>query len=177
MLIQAQSDGLIEVYACGAGSLEIMKLSLTSKSADKLQIIIRTGTIFESLSASIQGMVVIKEKSVLLQPYEAGRTVEVDAACYNMERDVPGDDDALALSTTIAGGDLEKLLSLPDFQNESYRVQQFAIWTITDNPERDGYVGIGYFGFGSGPSDEEIAKIRILFEEAGISTGKYQALS
>jgi hypothetical protein len=72
--------------------------------------------------------------------------------------------------------DLLKLLGLSDFQDETFRVQQFAIWTITDNPARDGYVGLGRFVYGTGPEDEEIERIRILFERAGISIDKYRAL-
>lgn len=56
------------------------------------------------------------------------------------------------------------------------RVQQFAIWTITDNPTKDGYVGIGSFGFGSGPGKTELARIKALFKAAGIPTTKYRAL-
>ena len=62
------------------------------------------------------------------------------------------------------------------FGDETFRFQQFAIWTITDNPSRDEYVGLVYFGLGSGPSDEEMLTIDALFEAAGISTAKYQAL-
>jgi len=80
---------------------------------------------------------------------------------------------------TPVSGDLVKLLYLPDFHEETSRVQQFAIWTITDNPERDGYMGIatGFQIFGTDPSDDEIDRIRVLFEKAGILTDKYKALS
>jgi hypothetical protein len=93
-----------------------------------------------------------------------------------MELDAPDENDTFTISIVPAPEDLIKLLNLPDFHNETFRVQQFAIWTITDNPPRDGYVGLGYFGFGSGPNDEEMQKIQALFEKAGIPTGKYQAL-
>ncbi len=176
MLMEAQIGGLFDVSACGIGSLDEIKLSFTSNSDSNLQIVILPGMIFESQSADIQGMVVTTEKMVLLKPHEAGKTVYVDAACINMQLDVPEEDNALALSMTPASGDLMKLLDLPDFHEETFRIQQFAIWTITDNPGRDDYVGIGSFGFGSGPDDDEIEQIRFLFEEAGIDTDKYWAL-
>ena len=74
--------------------------------------------------------------------------------------------------------DLIKLLNLTEFHEETFRVRQFAIWTITDNPERDGYIGIAtsFQVFGTDPSDEEIDKIRNLFIDAGISVSKYKAL-
>ena len=36
--------------------------------------------------------------------------------------------------------------------------------------------GLGYFGVGYPPDEEEMAEIRALFEEAGIPTENYQAL-
>ena len=57
-------------------------------------------------------------------------------------------------------------------------MRKFAIWTITDNPERDGYIGIvtALGIFGSGHGDKEIEKIRVLFIKAGIQIGQYKAL-
>lgn len=101
----------------------------------------------------------------------------VSVACASMELDAPDANDTLVMSSIPVAADLAALLDLPDFHNETFRVKQFAIWTITDDPPRDGYVGIGYFGLGSGPSDDEMSRIRDLFEAAGISTSKYQALS
>jgi hypothetical protein len=150
-------------------------VNLTSKSDDTLEIGILVGTIFDPQSTSIQGMVVIISKMVILYPHET-ISISVDAACSNMQLDMPGESDALTLNMTPASGDLMKLLNLPDFHQETYRVQQFAIWTITDNPGRNEYIGIGYFGMGTGPSDEEIEKIRTLFQKAGIPTDKYKAL-
>jgi hypothetical protein len=173
-LIDAQNRGLIEVSACGVGSLESIKLYLTSKSDTTLEIAILIGTIFDAQSTSIQGMVVIAQKTVILYPYETSKSISVDAACANMRLSMPGESDALTLRIALASGDLIKLLNLPDFQKETYRVQQFAIWTITDNPERDDYIGIGYFGSGSGPSDAEIENIRVLFVKAGIQTDQYR---
>lgn len=104
--------------------------------------------------------------------------LDVDAACANMELDAPEETNNLALSMEAPPADLVKLLNLPDFQEETFRVRQFAIWTITDNPERDGYIGIvtGFGIFGSGPNDEEMEKIRVLFIKAGITISKYKAL-
>jgi len=133
-LIEAQSTGLIEVSACGIGSLEVIKLSLTSQSDNTLQIAILPGTIFESQSAGVQSMIVITEKLVLLYPHETAKSISVDAACASMELDAPSESDSLTLSTEAPPEDLVKLLNLPDFHEETFCVQQFAIWTITDNP-------------------------------------------
>ena len=174
-LIDAKNIGLVEVNACGVGSLEAIKLSLTSKSDDVLEIAILPGTIFDSQSVSIQGMVVITDKLWILYPRETV-SISVGAACANMRLSMPDEKDTLTLRMTPASGDLMKLLNLPDFHKETYRVQQFAIWTITDNPGRDDYIGIGFVGMASGPSNAEIERIRVLFQKAGIPTDKYKTL-
>jgi len=178
-LIEAKRRGLAEVAASGVGSLDRILLTLTSNSAKVLRVAILPGTIFNSQSASIQSMLVLTETPVFLIPHERSESIKVDAACGNMRLDLPGKSDTLALSLSPASGDLMKLLSLPDFQEETTRVRQFAIWTITDNPGRHDYMGIvtGFQIFGTGPSDEEIGKIRVLFEKSGIPTNKYEALS
>ncbi len=177
-LIEAQSMGLIGVSARGTGSINRIQMSLTSNSDDVLEVAILPGTIFISSAAGVQSMVVVAEKLVLLDPYEAVESVNIDAACANMELDAPEESNSLVLSTTPASGDLVLLLNLPEFHDETLRVQQFAVWTITDNPGRGGYMGIatGFAIFGTGPRDEEIERIRVLFGKAGISTDKYQAL-
>jgi hypothetical protein len=176
-LLDAIDRGLITVSACGAGSLEIIELSLTSLSNESLEVTISPGTVFNSQSASIQSMLIIENKLVVVYPYETIETVEVAAACANMVREVPSGSDILIISSAPVSGDLMKLLELPEFYTETYRVQQFAIWTITDNPAPGGYIGIGTFGIGTGPSSEEMDEIRYLFETAGIATGQYQALN
>jgi len=174
-LVEAVSKDLVEASVSGRDTLTSIQVSLASKSDDPLEVTILPGTIFEAQSASIQSMVVIVEKVILLDPFETTST-SVDAACANMRLDVPAESDSLTLKGVAPPEDLIRLLNLPDFHDETFRVRQFAIWTITDNPERDEYVGIGQFGFGSGPDDEEIQRIKTLFEKAGISTEKYEAL-
>lgn len=175
-LIDAKSRGLIEVNVSGEDSIDRIQMSLSSKSDDTLEIAILPGTIFVPRVASIQSMVVIVEKVLLLYPYETVGPINIGAACASMQLDVPSESDSLSLSMTPAPEDLMKLLELSDFHEETFRVRQFAIWTITDNPGRNEYVGIGYFGMGTGPNNEEIGRIRSLFDKAGIRIDKYKAL-
>jgi hypothetical protein len=101
---------------------------------------------------------------------------EVSVACGNMQLDGPEGGEIYTLSQDEANEDLVKLFALPVFHEQTFRVLQFAIWTITDNPSRDGYVRLGYFGTGSGPNDEEMALILEIFVEAEIPLERYQAL-
>lgn len=176
-LAAAVQAGLVEASAIGAGSIDRVGVSLASKSDDILRVSIMPGVIFTASAAGVQSMVIITWVEVLLDPYEEAEPFYMDAACANMELDAPGDTDTMQLSSATPSEDLLKLLELEEFCAETTRVKQFAIWTITDNPARDGYVGIGYWGMGSGPSDEEMEAIRTLFINAGISTEEYQALS
>ena len=124
---------------------------------------------FEPASASTQTMVV---RTGELIPLKAGSSVteELDVACAQMHLDGPGSSDSFSLKVDVSLSDLIDLLELADFSQEDFRVQQFAIWTITDNPGRIAYVGLGSFGTGSGPSDEELNRIYTLFSKAGIDS-------
>ena len=155
--------------------LQRINIALKSTSDSPLQVVIPLGTIFETQSAGVQSMIVI-ESRVLSLKSRSSVSSSVPVACSTMELDQPDENNTFAISGIPAPEDLVKLLYNLDFKNETFRVKQFAIWTITDNPTRDGYVGIGSFGFGTGPSDQEIQEIRTLFEKSGIPTNKYQAL-
>ncbi len=173
-LTAAKNQGIIEFTVYGLSTIDSIQLKLTSKSSLSLDIVVLPGTMFLA-GTGIQNMVVIKREVVLLLP-NSNKTINIDAACMNMHLDVPGTTDSFGIGTTPIPDDLIKLLALEDFSQSTFRVQQFAIWTITDNPKRNDYVGIGSFGIGFGPDDEEIAAIKELFQKAGISISKYQAL-
>ena len=133
------------------------------------------GLIFEAGASGVQNMVVIGHTVVLLSEGETD-DVNVPVACSNMNLDMPSEENGFTIRREATNPDLLKLLNLPAFENQDFRVQQFAIWTISDNPARDDYVGLGYYGVGSGPDDEEMQLIRSMFEQAGIDTGQYRAL-
>ena len=132
------------------------------------------GTLLLPGTSATQRMVVIAQQVVTIEP-ELSVEVELDVACAQMERDQPGSDDGFRVSATAVGSTLLKLLRAPSFAGETFRVRQFAIWTVTDNPSRSGYVGLGFIT-GSGPSSVELARIKALFREAGIPPGHYRAL-
>jgi hypothetical protein len=172
---QAVARELARATITGQG-LERIDLALESLSEQPLEISIEAGTIFLAQTGGTQNMVVRRPRMVELPTRGSKETLTLSAACANMELNAPEESDNFTVSTAPVPEDLIKLLNLPAFLEEPFRVQQFAIWTITDNPPRGGYVGLGYFGVGSGPSDEEMQAIRALFQQAGIPTERYQAL-
>ncbi len=174
-LAEAAARGLVQFTVSG-NDLANIKLTLESRHDDPLVVVIPAGAIFMAESSNLQNMMVRTEQRVWLDSSDREVSLTIPVACVNMERQVPAASDQLRLSTAAAGGDLIKLVRLPDFQSQSFRVQQFAIWTITDNPARTEYVGISSFDVGSGPNDQEIQSIRRLFNQAGIESSKYRAL-
>ncbi|HEY7598944.1 MAG TPA: hypothetical protein VH741_03375, partial [Candidatus Limnocylindrales bacterium] len=101
---------------------------------------------------------------------------QVPVACAEMRRDQPSDSDVFSLRPSTASGELRRLLNTRDFSEATFRVQQFAIWTITNNPRRGGYVALGSILNAAGPTDGELTAIRDLFEAAGLDTRDYRAL-
>ncbi len=83
-------------------------------------------------------------------------SVKLDVACANIDSESPpgGGETYIVQIEPPAEEVLRKLLGLPEFQDSSFRLQQFAIWTITDNPSSGGYVGLGSGNQGSPPLPE-----------------------
>jgi hypothetical protein len=175
-LDEAEVMDLVETTVSGSG-LTSITIQLQSTSTGPLKVLVLPGTIFAAQSADIQDMVVTEAREALLSSYGSSEVLSVPAACANMHLGVPSQSHTFTIRRTPTSEDLLKLLSVPGFLDETFRVQQFAIWTITDNPNcQASYRGLGTWGFGSGPSEEEMERIETLFEEAGISTDKYPAL-
>ena len=174
-LRQALKDGIATLEAIGDG-LEALDMILDSLSDEDLRIEVQPGTLFHPGNAGTQSMVV---RRGMLIDLPAGGHVEqeLEVGCASMEKGTPSSDDSFSIDLDISLTDLVDLLELVEFLEEDFRVQQFAIWTITDNPSPTRYVGLGYFGTGSGPSEEELDRIYQLFLRAGIQTGKYRALA
>ncbi len=178
-LAEAYTKGSVELFAKGRSSIDSFEISLTSKSTKSLIVRVLPGTVFTCNTPGVQSMIVVAEKLISLLPKERVSSIEVEAACINMNLSAPMRGHGLELSGATANHDLGKLVQLTDFQKRSFRIQQFAIWTITDNPPNAvDYMGIssGFSPFGNGPSQTDLDAIRGLFESAGIDTTRYYAL-
>ena len=174
-LIKAVSNGQVLVKGTGHG-LQWLDVTLTSKERFPLVVVINQGTLFDAAAERTQSMVVIARRIVDL---EAGASVPVqlDVACADMKKDTPDRNDRFSLHQGSVPKELVRLTRLPAFADQPFRLQQFAIWTITDNPARSGYVGLGTAGgSSSGPSLAELKAIAALFRAAQIEPADYRAL-
>jgi hypothetical protein len=171
-LQQALSDGIV-VASINGGGLTQINLTLKPTVELNLEIEIEPGTMFISGTEGVQNMVLRQGEIVYLKPeLEVG--LELEVSCANMERKQPEFSDEFTISAEPASEDVLKLLALEDFRFVDIDLQQFAIWTITDNPyDRYSYIAIESGGYSHLPQDFEIEAMRSLFAQAGIDTSKY----
>lgn len=169
----AISDGKVSITLRGVG-LESVQLTLTPKIETSIRVVVNPGTMLVPRASGTQTMVVVDKAVITLEP-EVSVDAELDVACAQMHDDMPGSGDTFRVSTSRAPSDLLKLLRLPAFAGEEFRVKQFAIWTITDNPSRSGYVGLSSWAESGGPTKAEFARIAELLDQAGIAAGHYRA--
>jgi hypothetical protein len=174
-LIKAVNAGQVAVKGTGHG-LQLLDLTLTSKSDAPLVVVINQGTVFDPAAERTQSMVVIGRRMVDLEP-GASVPVQLDVACADMKKDTPDRNDRFRLRTGSVPRDLIRLARLAEFGEQPFRTQQFAVWTITDDPARSGYVGLGTPGGStSGPKLAELKVIADLFRAAEIDPNDYRAL-
>lgn len=169
----ALKAGEISIEVRGDG-LELLELTISSEVDEELEIVVRPATRFAPAAAGTQTMVVIEEATFVLEP-KLEIDVELEVACAEMNDATPTADDSFGLMTKPPPEDLVRLLTLPSFAAETFRVKQFAIWTITDNPSRSRFVGLRSPDASGGPTNAEIGRIRALFKEAGILLDRYRA--
>jgi hypothetical protein len=164
-----------EVAVSGSGrGLERLDIRVTSKAREPLRVVVNPGTVFDAGRSATQAMVVTAKEVIPLEP-GATEEVTLEVACSEMAKDQPGSDDTFRLVKRSLPKDLTRLLALEEFPNVEFRVQQFAVWTILDDPPRNGFIRLGTMGVGTGPSAEEIATIRSLFAKAAIDPKDYRA--
>jgi hypothetical protein len=175
-LPDAITNGWVVASITGNG-LSKIDVKLQPKIEFTLELSIKPGTIFEAKTGGVQNMVVRKGTVVVLKP-GVEVSLELEVSCANMELEEPSELHTFGVKQNTDPNDLMKLLALDEFTLESQRIQQFAIWTITDNPRRDGYTGISSdFSVSDKPTDTELRQIEELFKKAEIDTSKYKAFT
>jgi len=174
-LQEAIDLGLLTANVRGV-SLESIEVEVSLKVEDSIELIVQPGTTFLAPSPDLQTMVVRYELYIFLEDKDEV-SLEVDVACANMHLDAPDGGEVYSVRIEPPMEELRKLMGLTEFQGSSFRLQQFAIWTITDNPARGQYVGLTTAsGEGGGPSNSELETIAGWFESVGIPLDGYPAL-
>jgi hypothetical protein len=153
-----------------------IELQVSAELEEPTELSIAPGTMFLAPSPDLQTMVVRSEMVLFLEPDERELSVELKVACASMTLKAPEGGETYMVQIEPPAQELSKLLGLPEFKDSSFRLQQFAIWVITNNPSRGGFVGLGSGGQGSPPSADELSQIRDWFESAGIAIEDYAGL-
>ena len=173
-LADAIANGAVAAAIQGNG-LEKIEVSLKAQVDYSVEIFIAPGDLFEALTGGVQSMVVRQAAVAVVRP-QTEVSLELEVSCASMQKKEPHSSDSFKVAASPAAVDVQKLLALPDFAFAARRVQQFAVWTITDNPARDAYVGISSAGgSGTGPGAAEMDAIKALFVQAGIDPAGYNA--
>jgi hypothetical protein len=172
-LTAAIEEGAITIKVRGDG-LQAIDLTITPSIEDDMEVVVEPGTRFAPGATGTQVMVVIEEARIEVR---GGFEVdwELDVACGEMNDATPTADDGFTLVLEEPPQDLVNLLNAAGFLEESFRVQQFAIWTITDDPAPGAFMGLSSPSASGGPSTGEITRIKALFDAAGIPLGSYRA--
>jgi photosystem II stability/assembly factor-like uncharacterized protein len=169
-------DSLLIVSAKGANSLTKINVHVESSSPEKTMVRIPSGTIFKPKQSKVQAMVTTASVETTLSSI-GSQSRDIPAFCIEMEKDMPTSGDILYLSDSGADGDLKTLIESEIFQGKvDQKLKQYAVWTITDNPEGYSAITQNPNWLALGPNNLEIDNIRKMFRAIGISTGKYQAL-
>ena len=171
---QEYQEGMINTSIRGAG-LQKMEISLESNLDFSIMVTIVPSTMFTTTSPTVQTMVARELREIILEPH-VEISLELEVACANMTLDAPEPENLFNAAYPPTIPNLSKLVASKSYlEQESFRVQQFAVWIITDNPTRDNFVRLGSAVQAFGPSQDEINQIKQLFVEAGISTDEYLA--
>jgi hypothetical protein len=172
-LLEAIELGLLSADVRGMSLEKIeIELEVSVEVEDSFELSIAPGTMFLAPSPDLQTMVVRREMVLFLTPKQE-LSVDLKVACANMTLKAPEGGETYIVKVEPPKEELRKLLGLPEFKDSSFRLQQFAIWVVTDNPPPGGFVGLGSGSGGSSPSRDELNIIRGWFEKAGIAVENY----
>ena len=177
-LSEAVSRKLVEIEASST-DLASIDVSLRLNGDAPLEVVVEPAVLFEGISKKKLVLVVTKSEHLILHPGGNEESLTLDAIDMNMDScacPCPDYGDSLSISHRPVPKDVKKLLDLPEFDEEEFSLRQFAVWTITNNPKPKGYSEIDDDGLSVKLGTGGIQKIKELFESAGISVNKYQAL-
>jgi|GEM_PF-4594678 hypothetical protein len=146
--VEAVEHGLIEFQIHDIHGLVSIDLDVRNRSTDdSLRIVILPGVVFYSVDDEVQDLVVVRKVVALVAPGEH-KTVTVPIACADMTDAQPTSGTQfenhigrMNLST------LQMLVQSDAYQEATFRIQQFALWLLIDQPEtRYDFSGLGLGG-------------------------------
>jgi hypothetical protein len=172
-LQEAVEEGLVVATITGSGLSQI-RVSLKPKVEVNYEVVIEPGTLFISGTEGVQNMVVRQQQIVYLKPeMEVG--FELEVSCANMSLKEPSYSDVFSISSEPVNADLLRLLQSEGFSALDLSVQQFAIWTITDDPyDTYSYTGINRGNSTDHMNDKWVEVLRDQFTQAGIDPVQYR---
>ena len=178
-LREAVEKGELRVTPRG-NDLNAVVLELELVGTEPLEVTIPAGLYLRSDSETYQNMIVTKAQTITVRAGSPAQA-RLAAACVNMHRSIPRKSQGFTLGWThpTMANKMARLLALPEFQQAGSSLQQYAIWTLTDNPSSTGYVrivrGPAVPLFGNPELSQETKEgIRQLFEKAGFALDNYR---
>lgn len=142
-LTKAVASGLVHCTAVAGEDLTYVVVYLENPSTKTLRIFILPGTVFAPSDSRYQQMGVIEMVVVVLSPYEK-KSVLVPTACLDKDLKAPEKGMDMKLAPERSPGLITRVANSHTFQKASFRVRQFAIWTVLSRPASlDEYPGLG----------------------------------
>lgn len=123
-------QGLISLTVEGAG-IDKVVLSLRRVRAERVVVRIPMGTLFTSADKSVQDMVALAERIVVLDD-DSVRVARMQVSCATMRRPVPKSGASLELSRSVSGA-LARLVLAIEGASVEFPARQAAIWIVTDD--------------------------------------------
>ena len=141
-------DEEIEAEVVGS-SIQAVRIRLRRRGSRTVRVRVPVGTYFVAHNASAQNMVSTKEIVRRLTSNE-WVNVQVDAACANRIKNIPGTNDSFDIRSSPHQEDLAKLMPVLARAGSGYSTRQAAVWIVTDNADFDdlGILRSGFGGYG-----------------------------
>jgi hypothetical protein len=170
----------IEVQIIGK-SISSMTIKVRRTIPEPVEVLITAGTYFFSHDTSVQNMITTSRSQRVLNA-DNWVTMDVDVACANRARSVPGTTNSFEVLRHPFRSDLVRLMREVENSTVDFPTKQAAVWIVTDNASyadlgalRKSFGGITTSLGPSGPrliGEKEALAAMELCEKAGIDLRK-----
>ncbi len=175
--------GIFRLVEVQGRSLDSISVRFECSTGRPVRVTFDPGTLFTPTTDGTSAMVILSHEVVLnYRNCLPGAVLRAAAVGMNGMR-TPNRNDQFTLAPYNASEEVTRLVALEAILQASSRVQQYAVWTVTQNPTSQyRYTRIGQGSIGapvtvtSGPSDGELLQVRALLENAGFDPENYFVL-